>query len=161
MLSNGEIYYGSWLTSLVCERGTAQMMLSLEGEYKCTAVHAIGQDAECYVDLRRNTVRISEKGRLIRMDNLHDAWKTTGAVLGGSLANFRDYTLGALGFRPTFELQNISMLASIGAFYRALIAGRPVPVGSAEGTAVVQGCEKIIENARCFIENGVGHAVQR
>lgn len=152
-LTNGQSFYDTWQTSLVCERGTAQMLLSVGREYLNTWVHVIGQDGEAFVDLRRNTVRISEKTKYMRTDNLVDAWRNSRDLLSAGLNNFSAYLQGALGLKPAYELQNISVGGSVNAFYDALVAGREFPAGIAEGTAVVQACESIIESGKQFIEN--------
>jgi predicted dehydrogenase len=151
-LSNGQTFYSSWLTSLVCERGSAQCALMLGGEYLNTWVHVVGQDGEILADLRRNTVRISEKGRYPRTDNLRDAWRNGTGVIRQSLRNFKAQTGAMLGFGPAYDMQTMSMNASVKAFYDALIAGRQLPVDGLDGMAVVQSCEAVVDSARVFVE---------
>jgi predicted dehydrogenase len=147
-LSNGQTFYSSWLTSLVCERGSAQCTLMLGGEYLDTWVHAVGQDGEIVADLRRNTLRLSEKSRYPRTDNMRDAWKNGKGILGQSLRNFKAQMAGALGFAPAYEMQTLSMNASIKAFYDALIAGQRLPVDGSDGLAVMESCEAVLDGAR-------------
>lgn len=151
-LSNSETFYSSWLTSLVCERGSAQCALMLGGQYLNTWVHVVGQDGEIFADLRRNTVRLSEKGRYPRTDNLRDAWINGKGGVGQSLRNFRAQMSGMLGFGPAYEMQTLSMNASVKAFYDALIAGRRLPVDDSDGFAVLKSCEAVAESGRMFAE---------
>jgi predicted dehydrogenase len=157
-LTNGQSFYDTWQTSLVCERGTAQMLLSVGREYLNTWVHVIGQDGEAFVDLRRNTVRISEKTKYIRIDNLVDAWRNSRDLMTAGLSNFGAYVQGALGLKPAYELQNLSVGASVSAFYEALVTGGDFPASAAEGTAVVEACESIIESGSQFIESQGAHS---
>ena len=157
-LNNGQPFYDTWQTSLVCERGTAQMLLSVGRDYLNTWVHVIGQDGEAFVDLRRNTLRISEKTKYMRTDNLVDAWRNSRGLMADGLRNFRSYIQGAIGLKPAYELQNISVGGSIGAFYHALVTGTEFPANAAEGTAVVGACESIIESGSQFIENQGAYA---
>jgi predicted dehydrogenase len=157
-LNNGQSFYDTWQTSLVCDRGTAQMLLSVGREYLNTWVHVIGQDGEAFVDLRRNTFRISEKTRYMRTDNLVDAWRNSRGLMSDGLRNFSSYLQGALGLKPTYELQNISVGGSIGEFYRALVTGGRFPASAAEGTAVIEACEAIIESGKFFIETQGAYA---
>jgi predicted dehydrogenase len=147
MLTNGRIFFHTWQSSLVCERGTAQLLLSVGRDYPNMWIHALGQDGEIFVDLRRNTTRISEKTQYQRTDNIVDAWRNSSKTMSAALGNFKRYFQGALGLKPPFELQNESMRGSIGAFYDALARGVKAPVGAAEGTDVVRGCEAIFESA--------------
>jgi predicted dehydrogenase len=157
-LNNGQPFYDTWQTSLICDRGTAQMMLSVGREYLNTWVHVIGQDGEALVDLRRNTFRISEKTRYMRTDNLVDAWRNSRGLMADSLRNFSSYLKGAIGLKPVYELQNISVGGSVNAFYDALTGGSKFPASAAEGTAVVEACESIIESGKSFIENQGAYA---
>lgn len=157
-LSNGQSFYDTWQTSLVCDRGTAQMLLSVGRDYLNTWVHVIGQDGEAFVNLRRNTFRISEKTKYMRTDNLVDAWRNSRGLLSDGLRNFSAYLQGALGLKPAYELQNISVGGSIGGFYNALASGSEFPADAAEGRAVVEACESIVESGRQFIENQGAYA---
>jgi len=147
VLRNGKTFFDTWQSSFVCDRGTAQLSLAVGRDYLNTWVHMIGQDGEVFVDLRRNTVELSEKTKYVRADNLVDSWRNGKGLIGASLSNFTRQAKGALGLAPAFELQNESMNASIGAFYQGLLSGKGAPVGADEGTAVVRGCEAMIQSA--------------
>jgi predicted dehydrogenase len=151
ILNNNETFYETWQSSLVCERGTAQFVLGLGGEYLNTWVHVIGQDGEAFADLRRNTFRLSEKTRYPRADNLVDGWKNGTGLIRQSVRNFRDQMKGAFGIGLAYEMQTFSINASVGAFYRALASSQTPPVSGEDGAAVVQACEAVIESAWQFI----------
>jgi len=151
-LLNGQTFYSSWLTSLACERGSAQCSLMLGGQYLNTWVHVIGQDGEMTADLRRNTFHVSEKGRYLRMDSLWDAWRNGTGVIKQGLRNFNAQMAGTLGIGPAYEMQTLSMNASVKAFYDALRAGRQLPVDGADGLAVMQSCQAVIDSGYAFAE---------
>lgn len=147
MLKNGQRFYDTWLTSLVCRRGTAQCVLALGGEYLNTWVHVLGQDGEAWVDLRRNTIRVSENSRYPRTDNVRDAWRNGTGVVAQSARNFIAQMKDALGIGPPQAVQTLSMNASVQAFYQALTDGSKPPVDGTDGTAVVEFCEAVIQSA--------------
>ena len=121
ILNNGQTFFDTWQSSLLCERGSAQMLLALGRDFLSTRVHVIGQDGEAFVDLRRNTVQFSGKTKWLRCDNLVDNWRNGKGLVAAGLKNFSSVLKGTLGLTPPFELQNISMAGSVGAFYDTVI----------------------------------------
>ena len=146
-LANGTLFYHTWQSSLVCERGTAQFLLSVGKSYPNTWIHILGQDGEAFIDLARYIVRVSERNRYLRVGNLLDGTRSAASLLRQTFSNFHRYSLGAMGLRPPYTWQEVSIRNSIAAFYRALTAGDAVPVGAVEGTDVVKACEWVASNA--------------
>ena len=146
-LANGAPFFDTWQSSLNCERGTAQVLLSMGKAYPSTWIHVLGQDGDAFIDLWRYTVRFTERSRFVRAANLFDGLRIARSLVSQSVANFRQYSLAALGVRPPFSWQEISIASSVNAFYQALAAGKTPPVGAEEGTAVVQACEEIVKSA--------------
>ena len=159
MLSNGVRFFKHWQTSLVCERGGAQCTLSVGGGYQSVAVHVVGEDAQAFVDLRRNTIQIIEKTPYLRLDDMVNGFRNSFALARRNLRNLKSYSLGAMGFGPRYEQQAFSFRASIAAFYRALAAGRVPRIDGAEGTAVVEACHMTIDSALDFAEQTEGRVV--
>jgi predicted dehydrogenase len=149
-LTNGTRFFRTWQSSLVCERGAAQMVLAIGGGFDSSSVHVIGEDGEVFADLRRNIVRFSEKDKFLRTANLVDAWKSGSGVVRQGIGNFVAYSLGAVKLRPAYQMQNFSVNASVQAFYRALRSGRSPVIGGEQGTAVVEACEMVIDSALAF-----------
>lgn len=147
ILKNGQRFHDTWQMSLVCRRGTAQCVLAVGGEYLNTWVHVLGQDGEAWADLRRNTVRVSDKSRYPRTDNVLDAWRNGAGAIRQSARNFTAQMKDVLRLGPPYGMQTLSMNASIRAFYQALADGRKPPVDGADGTAVVELCEAVIQSA--------------
>jgi predicted dehydrogenase len=148
MLNTGVRLYDTWQISLVCERGTAQCFISLGREYGDVWLQLIGQDATAFVDLRRNTFRISEKSRFMEpVDFFLDSLKNAGRTAGQASRNLTDYILGFVGLKPPGDPFFESMSRSIGGFYDALRANQRAPVGLDEGTAVIEAYEQIVAGA--------------
>jgi len=158
-LTNGTQFFRTWQSSLVCERGAAQFVLSLGGGYQNTTVHVIGEDGEAFADLRRNTIRLSENNRYLRTGDLVDGWTNAFHLARQSCGNFLSYGLGTVGLRPSYQMQNFSVKNSLADFYQALRSGRPPVIGVAEGTAVVEACELVINSARVFASQIGGERV--
>ena len=151
-LSNGARFFKHWQTSLVCERGNAQCTFSVGSGYLAAAIHVLGEDAQAFVDLRRDSIQVIEKTPYLRMDDMINGFRNSYAMARKSLSHVKAYSLGALGFAPRYEQQNRSFLASNAAFYGALAQGRQPRVNGAEGTAVVEACQMTIDSALAAAE---------
>lgn len=143
-LNTGAIFYDTWQCSLLCERGSAQLFLSFGREHHDAWLHVIGQDAAAFVDLRRNTFRISRKTRFLEpVDDLIDALRNGASVTRQGLGNLADYTLGFLKLRPPNDAFSSSMRMSIARFHEDLRVGRPPSEGGQAGAVVIAACEAI------------------
>lgn len=151
-LTNGTRFFRNWQTSLVCERGTAQVFLSVGGGYYARSAHVIGEDGEAFADMRRNNFEIREKTPYMRIDDLINASRNGTGVLRRGLRNLKLYAQGAMGLGAPYQLQTLSVNASVSAFYRALAAGHAPIVDGVQGAAVVEACEKVIDSAYVFLE---------
>jgi predicted dehydrogenase len=151
-LSNGVRFFKHWMTSLVCERGNAQLTFSVGGAYPSIAAHVLGEDAQAFVDIRRNSIQVIDKTPYLRLDDMVNGWKNSLGTARRNLSNLKAYSLGAMGFAPRYDQQGFSFGSSIAAFYRALAAGKPPRIDAAEGTAVVEACQMTIDSAMNFAE---------
>ena len=106
-LTNGASFFRTWQGSLVCERGNAQFVLGSGGYHTATA-YVVGEDGEAFVDIRRNTVRLSENTRYIRTENFIDAWKNGYSSARQGVSNLLSFGLGTVGLRPPYILQCFS-----------------------------------------------------
>jgi len=153
-LRNGNKFYDTWQISLACERGTAQCYFAFASEYMETLAHVAGQDGAACADLRRNTLRVSDKSRFLpQVDDLRDAWKTSAAIRSDGVGNFVRYVRGFLGLRPSGDLFYMTMRGSMDSFYGALRSGAAPPIGLEEGTAVVAGAEAIVRAAEAQLRD--------
>ena len=147
-LNSGLPFYTSWQSSLLCERGSAQLFMGFGKEYFDFWLHAVGQDGAALVDLRRNIFRLSEKTRFLDpVDNLVDAFRNASRITGQSSMNFSDYVLGFLKLRTAADPFSTGMRLSITRFYEDLASGRSPREGIEQGAAVVEACDAIIEGA--------------
>jgi len=151
-LTNGASFFRTWQGSLVCERGNAQFVLGSGGYHTATA-YVVGEDGEAFVDIRRNTVRLSENTRYIRTENFIDAWKNGYSSARQGVSNLLSFGLGTVGLRPPYILQCFSFNNSIGSFYDALRKDRAPVIGGPEGAAVVEACEAVVNSAATFRAN--------
>lgn len=142
ILSSGVEFYSCWQVALRCERGTATLLLSVASGFQNSWLHIQGEDGACHVDLRRNTVLVSEKSQSLRPnDDLRDSLRGARALRRQGLAHYKNYLLASLQRKVPYPTQYASMDGSIRAFYDALRRGVRPPVGAPEGTAVVEACE--------------------
>ncbi len=151
-LNTGATFYDSWQISLICERGTAQCFLSFGREYSDSWLHAIGQDGEAFVDLRRNTIRLTTKTRFIDpVDNLTTTAANASSLLRQAASNVIDYSRAFLRISPPNDPFYCSFRDSIRHFYDVIRRGDPQLAGMAEGAAIIEACDQIASSA-CYAE---------
>lgn len=151
-LTNGVRFFKHWQTSLVCERGTAQCTFSVGGAYSTITALVIGEDAQAFIDILRNTIQIYEKTPYLRLDHMVNGFKNSWGMAQRNLRALKMYSQGVVGLAPRYDQQSFSFRSSIAAFYRALAAGRTPRIDGAEGTRVVEACHMTIESALNFAE---------
>jgi predicted dehydrogenase len=160
-LLNKTRFFSTWMSSMVCERGTASLVLSTGGGYSSGSVQVIGQDGTAFVDLSHNTIRVSEKNRYIRAADLVDGVSNGVSVAGQSLRHFLAYGVGATGLGKPYALQETSVKNSLENFYNAVRNGHAPTVGADEGTEVIEACSMIIEGGLRFAADGDRVAASR
>ena len=152
VLPNGRSFHGAWQTSLLAERGTAQCFLSFGTEYMDLWIHVVGQDGAAFADLRRNTLRVSEKSRFLPpVDDLLDSLRGGAPICRQGISNFANYALGFLGLKPPGDLFYTTMQGSMSAFYDALGAGKDPAIGLEEGQGVIEACAAVIKDGERFV----------
>lgn len=142
VLPSGVRFYSTWQISMRCERGTANVLLSVAAGFQDVWLHIQGEDGICHADLRRNTVFLSEKSPALRPnDDLRDALQAAYRIGCDGVRHYKNYILSCLRRKVPYPTQYASMDASIRAFYNALQAGVEPPISFTEGAAVVHACE--------------------
>jgi len=156
-LPNGTRFFHTWQASFGCERGTAQLLMSLGKAYPSTWIDVVGQDGEIFIDLWRSTIRVGGRSPRRRTGNLREDLRNAMSVSRQSISNFLETNLGSFRRSGAVTVQDISFRNSIGEFYSAIARGTPVPAGAEEGTDVVEACEMVFEDAiaRTRTEQGV------
>jgi predicted dehydrogenase len=145
VLPSGVRFYSTWQISMKCERGTANLLLSLSAGFEDLWLHIQGEDGVCHADIRRNTVFTSEKSpALAPSDDLRDSRQTARRIARDGIRHYKNYLLASLRRKASYPLQFAAIDASIRAFYDALRSGATLPMGVAEGSAVVHACESAV-----------------
>ena len=144
-LPSGVRFFPTWQLAFECERGTASLYLSIAGGFLDTWVRVEAEDGCAHADLRRNTMRLSEKSHLMRPnDDLRDGLSAARMLRAESFRNYRDYLLAALRRSSAYPASYAAMDNSIRAFHAAIATGATPPAGLAQGAAVVQACEAAV-----------------
>jgi len=147
-LHTGAVFRDTWQIALLCERGTAQLLLSVGREFNVNTLHVIGQDGSAFLDLRRNTICLTEKSRFIDpVDNLRDGLQSARTLTRQALTNFWNYAAAFLKLKPACDPFPLSIGTSIRGFYDALEQGREPLSGLAVGADIISTCERIIQSA--------------
>lgn len=136
-------YHHSWQCSMECERGTAQLFLSLGRGVKDITVHAFGQDATAVADLPRGTLQLHESTPKGLTVEAYDALTNARSALAETVGGVLDHYAVKAGLRP--DTRRNAFWRSIAAFYEARAAGLPFEEGAEAGTAVVRYCEEIVQ----------------
>ena len=145
-LRNGVRFFKHWQTSLVCERGNAQCTFSVGGAYSSITVLVIGEDAQGFVDIRRNTIQILEKTPYLRMDDMVNGLRNSSAMAGP--LRYKEYRwerwASVAREQQSFSFRQHAALS-------CTAAGGRRAYGT-EGTRVVEACHMTIDSALDFAE---------
>jgi hypothetical protein len=152
-------FYDTWQISCLCERGSAQCLLSFGKEMAETSLQVIGQDATAFVDLRRNTCRIVEKTRFVEpVEQVHLAFRGAAQLTAQASRNISNYVLGFLKWKPPGDAFYSGVRQSIASFYGSLRGRTPAVVSIEDATAVIGACESVIQGAEDYLSQ---HELQR
>lgn len=135
-------YYHSWLCSMTCARGTAQLIISLGRGLKETTTHVVGQDGMAFADSRRGILQVYESTPHALTENVRSALANSVHALAYTAGS----VLGEVGVKlklRRFATPN-GFSDSIKAFYTARANKQPVAEDSAAGLEVVRFCEEAI-----------------
>lgn len=145
VLPSGVRFYSMWQVSMICERGTATLLISLAAGFEDLWLHIQGEDGVCHADIRRNTVVVSENTPMLGPnDDLRDARQASRRISRDGIRHYKNYILASLRRKAPYPLQVASMEASIRAFYDGLRKGIEPPMSAVEGSAVVHACESVV-----------------
>jgi predicted dehydrogenase len=141
-LGGGRGYRHSWLCSMVCERGTAQLAISVGRSLKEITTHVIGEDGTAFADSRRGILQVyestahphTENVRLALGNGLSAFAQTTGRLIEDLAVKLR---MRRFAFANGFS-------DSIGAFYAARENRQAIAEDSAAGLEVVRYCEEAV-----------------
>jgi predicted dehydrogenase len=146
--ATGRPFYSSWQSSLECERGTAQLMLSVGEGYDCCWMDVLGEDALAHVDILGDSMVLSEYTPYRpALAGFRNTWANAGLLLSSAGDNAADYIRSGFGRPVPGSPSNAGMHYSLKSFYEALARGAEPPESLEQGTAVVQYCEGIFASA--------------
>jgi predicted dehydrogenase len=147
-LNSGVDFHDTWQIALACQRGTAQLLLSVGREFMVNTLQVIGQDGCAMLDLRRGTICLSEKSRFMDpVDHLGDALRSASTLTRQGLTNFWNYGAAFLKLKPTSDPFSVGIATSIRNFYEALEQGREPLTGLEPAAEIISTCERIIRFA--------------
>lgn len=142
-LGEGQEVIRTWLVSLECERGTAQLSFSLGESYPAWFAAIIGDDGMIVADYVNNRVLHNEPGPSMDLfDGALSGWRMGLGLQLRSLENLCGAAASMLKLRPRSDSFFLSMKGSIDAFYRDL-EHRAGDLVGADGRRVVELCERI------------------
>lgn len=146
-LGEGRSIWRRWLVSMVCERGTAQLYLSLGETYPSWGATIFGDDGVIFADYVRTRVTHETSGRY---GDFFDDYRN-GSAMGRetarqSRANFLTYVASILKLKPRSDSFIRSMAGSIKNFYADLEERRGDLSGEG-GRRMVELCERIVKAA--------------
>lgn len=139
--------YLTWLVSLICAGGTAQLLFSLGETYPSWGVSVLGRDGAIHGDYVANRVWHEEARKWLEPLSMY----RTGVVCANEIKrqarqNLASYVTSTLKLRPRSDAFFASMRSSIGTFHRA--HGRQKDaLDGADGRRVVLLCESIAASA--------------
>jgi nucleoside-diphosphate-sugar epimerase/predicted dehydrogenase len=126
VLNTGAVFRSAWQMSLACERGTAQLFMAFGRSFPESVVQVIGQDGSARLDLLSNTYALDRSTKYIEpVDRFLRSLHGAGQMARGGFGGFLRYALSTLRLRGRSDAYYVSMLDSIGAFYRSLPDVRP------------------------------------
>lgn len=138
--------FQSWICSIVCERGTAQVAISLGEGLKEITTHIIGEDGMAFADSRRGFLLVYESTPYRLTENVRfavsNSWKTFIQTSG---ALFKELAV-KLRLVPYATPNGFSQ--SIRAFYNARANGQAIAEDAVAGFEVIRFCEEAIASQR-------------
>ena len=104
----------TWLVSLLCERGSAQLLLSLGETYPTWGMTIVGDDGAIFVDYLNNRIARETSGRLMDLaDSFRNGASMALATKWQSLTNLVSAVASTTKLRPRSDVFFRSMKASI------------------------------------------------
>ncbi|HVZ70359.1 MAG TPA: NAD-dependent epimerase/dehydratase family protein [Rhizomicrobium sp.] len=147
-LGEGREVWRKWQISLACERGTAQLYISLGDPHSNWAATIIGDDGVIQADYARARVAIETSGRYGDFfDDLRNGLTMAGALATRSFGNAASYVFSTLKLLPRSDPFFLSMSGSISAFYRDLEKSTG-DMSGLDGRRLVELCEHIARFAK-------------
>jgi nucleoside-diphosphate-sugar epimerase/predicted dehydrogenase len=137
----------TWLVSLTCTSGTAQLLFSLGETYPSWGVTVLGRDGAIHADYVANRVWREEARKWLEPLSLYRTGIVSATeIKRQSQRNLASYAASTLKLRPRSDGFFVSMRSSITAFHRALDEQKDALDGT-DGRRIVLLCERIAGSA--------------
>lgn len=145
----GGTIYTTWQSSLLCDRGTAQLLISVGYGFDCLWMDVLGEDAFAHVDMFNDSIIIGEYTPYRpAVNGFRDVSYKSASLFASAIRNAKDYVLSGLGHSSSpASTHQAGMRNSIRSFYDALKSNSAPPEGIEQGMAVVDYCEQIFKSA--------------
>jgi predicted dehydrogenase/nucleoside-diphosphate-sugar epimerase len=141
------VLYDTWLISLECERGTAQIYFAPGSQFPEDWMHVSGSDGSIHVDFYNNVYMLHEGTRWLDFFNSFlSGWRNSWRLGSQSLANLFGYPLALTKITERRDPFYLSMKGSISAFYGAWVNKQRPPCSGEDGLAVIECCSKLAES---------------
>jgi predicted dehydrogenase len=146
--NTGHSFYKTWQSSLECDRGTSQLLISVGEGFDYLWMDVLGEDAFAHVDLLNDSIVVSDYSPYRpAVAKIRDAYIKSNDLFKSAFWNMKNYFLAGIG-RPvdaesTFQA---GMRNSMRAFYNALSNNITPPQGIEHGKAVIEYCEQIFQS---------------
>ncbi len=142
-MGEGREVWRRWLISLTCERGTAQLYLSLGETHPSWGATILGDDGAIFVDYVRTRIAHETSGRYGDFfDDFRNGSGMAASLAGQSFGNLASYIASVLKLWPRSDSFFRAMHSSIAAFYKDLENSHGDLNGS-DGRRIVDLCERM------------------
>jgi predicted dehydrogenase len=144
-LPNGLTYYSSWLCSMECSRGTAQLIISLGRGLKEITTLLVGQDGLAFADSTRGILHTYESTPRLMTGNVRASLSNGSHAIGSTFGSLIAQIGAQLKVLPYYTPNGFSQ--SIHRFHKLRAAGLPLAEGVDAGIEVVKYCESMARSA--------------
>jgi predicted dehydrogenase/nucleoside-diphosphate-sugar epimerase len=145
---DGLALHTTWLVSMLCERGTAELFVSIGQTFPVWSMTALFDDGAVTADYAQN--RVVRQGASRWMEAFDSYSSGAGAawqMWRQTHRNLFDYALSMFKLKPRSDAFYRGMHGSIHSFYEALARGDQAALDGAQGRRLVALCEAICEKA--------------
>lgn len=135
-----------WLITMICERGTAELFVSIGESFPVWSITALFSDGTATADFVNNRLVTDRAGKWMDFWDSHSRGASAARQLRRqSRRNALDYILSTAKLRPRSDVFYQSMRGSIDAFYKALDCGETLD--GSQGRRLAALCGAIAEQA--------------
>lgn len=159
ILAPGVEVFDTWQVSLVCERGTAQLLLSVGQDFPSWQMTAICEDGTVSGDFLHERCTVQTRSKDMDFANsLKSGLSVAGQTAGQSIAGALGYIGSQLKLIPSSDPFIASIRNAVAAFYQGLDKTTPFTDGQA-GYEVMRMCEQVTASVSRSVTDSAPAAV--